>query len=127
MLKRSAKLRFMASTYVFPGGAVSTSDRDPKWLDFIPQSGNMGLTPSSSKAVPRPKLYKTDPEETVSRDLSLRISSIRECFEESGILLVEKDGQLIQGMASLIKLAAHFRMHIMSRESRLPYCNLSQS
>ena len=97
MLKRSAKLRFMASTYVFPGGAVSKSDRDPEWLDNIPHSENMKLTPSSSRAVPRPKLYKTDPEETVPRDLSLRISSIRECFEESGILIVEKNGELIQG------------------------------
>jgi len=96
MLKRSAKLRFMASTYVFPGGAISMSDQDPQWLDYIPQSENMKLTPSLSTAVPRPKLYKTDAEESVSRDLSLRISSIRECFEESGILLVEKDGQLIQ-------------------------------
>ena len=87
------------------------SDRDPQWLDCIPQIENMNLTPSASKAVPRPKLYKTDPEETVSRDLSLRISSIRECFEESGILLVEKDGQLIQGMALI--------MFICSNKSRL--------
>ena len=76
------------------------SDQDPQWLDYIPQSENMKLTPSLSTAVPRPKLYKTDAEESVSRDLSLRISSIRECFEESGILLVEKDGRLIQGTAS---------------------------
>ncbi len=31
----------------------------------------------------------------LDKDLSLRISSIRECFEESGILFLEKNGTLV--------------------------------
>ena len=40
--------------------------------------------------------YTNIKDEPISRDLSLRITAIRETFEESGILLLEKNGQLIK-------------------------------
>ena len=44
----------------------------------------------------RPPLYITPDDEECPRDLSLRLGAIRETFEESGILILEKNGQLIK-------------------------------
>ena len=85
----------MPDAYVFPGGATSKSDSSGDWLDFFTKKEVQKLTPERPK-VERPPLYVTPDDEECPRDLSLRLGAIRETFEESGILLLEKGGSLIQ-------------------------------
>jgi len=90
-------LKFMPDAYVFPGGAVSSADGVEEWRDFYTKKEMSSLSPPKlTKHSNRPPLYRTPKDEPISRDLSLRITAIRETFEESGILLLEKNGQLIK-------------------------------
>lgn len=99
LLKRTSQLKFMPNSYVFPGGAVSSSDSDEKWMNHFTKKEVRALTPSKS-SVPRPPLFETPKDELIPRDLSLRITAIRETFEESGILLLEdeKTGDLVKNV-----------------------------
>ena len=63
LLKRSPKSRFMAGTYVFPGGVVEKEDEDPRIPSFCTRV------------------------DTGKEGLSSRIAAIRELFEEAGVLL----------------------------------------
>lgn len=70
-VKRSADVRFMGGAYVFPGGRLDPADRE----HGIP----CDLTASEAAA----RLGDDDP----ARALALHIAALRECLEESGILL----------------------------------------
>jgi 8-oxo-dGTP pyrophosphatase MutT (NUDIX family) len=71
LLRRNADARFMGGAYVFPGGRVDPGDADPN----LPCE----LTPAEAAA----RLREDDP----ARALALHVAAIRECVEESGILL----------------------------------------
>ena len=66
------------------------------WLDFFTKKEVEQLRPRRPQVKSRPPLYITPDDEECPRDLSLRLGAIRETFEESGILLLEKGGTLIQ-------------------------------
>lgn len=70
-VKRSADARFMGNAYVFPGGRLDPADREPG----IP----CDLTPDEAAR----RLGDDDP----TRALALHIAALRECLEESGIVL----------------------------------------
>lgn len=74
LLRRSADAGFMGGAYVFPGGRVDPGDADPA----IP----CDLTPAEAAA----RLGEPDP----ARALALHVAAIRECVEESGILLARE-------------------------------------
>ena len=65
MLRRSSSSVFVAGAHVFPGGAVDPSDRVPTDEPF-PGEDAMGS--------------------------AYRVAAIRECFEEAGILVAERQG-----------------------------------
>jgi 8-oxo-dGTP pyrophosphatase MutT (NUDIX family) len=70
-VKRSAGARFMGGAYVFPGGRLDDGDRDP----------SVPCDLSADEAAQR--LRDDDP----ARALGLHVAALRECLEESGILL----------------------------------------
>jgi len=93
MLKRSSKSKFMPNAYVFPGGVLSQSDTSDSWLELF-KNFNVNkddLEEVTLSNVDRPLLMISDVNEAVSRDIALRLTAIRETFEESGVLLHKND------------------------------------
>lgn len=102
MAKRSGKSSFLANAFVFPGGYVELADFSPKWWSVF-ESAGMSRSElakfGSNIAKPRPPIF-TEPgilmqEEYLSNDIippdvALRITAIRETFEETGILLINR-------------------------------------
>jgi len=93
MLKRSSKSKFMPNAYVFPGGVISHADFAKGWTDLFRDFGynDDDLEQLVLKDVDRPMLMKADLDESISRDIALRLATIRETFEESGVLLLKSD------------------------------------
>lgn len=99
MLRRSANLDFAGGAFVFPGGSRSSVDvsiaDDPQFFR------QCELEPIS--------LFRE------SNDLAINVvTSIRECFEESGILLASKSGiesaSISQSPTDLLALKRHREM-----------------
>ncbi|XP_011297940.1 nucleoside diphosphate-linked moiety X motif 19, mitochondrial [Fopius arisanus] len=87
-LKRQKNASFMPGKHVFPGGTVDPADTDLRWQNLYSRFG-FDLTSFSSlvpSATMRPMIFKSRRNE-LPREVSLRISAIRETFEECGILL----------------------------------------
>ncbi|MGE5639905.1 MAG: MBL fold metallo-hydrolase [Clostridia bacterium] len=81
MIQRTHSAVFLGGAYVFPGGAVDKADSDPRLLKRI-----LGLDDAGASA--RLNL--------ASGGIAYYVAAIRECFEESGILLLcSKDGKAI--------------------------------
>ena len=70
MVVRHHEIDFASGALVFPGGKVDPADYDPGLRAYCPNSDALSDT-----------------------DLSLRIASIRESFEECGILMAREKGQ----------------------------------
>jgi 8-oxo-dGTP pyrophosphatase MutT (NUDIX family) len=75
MLQRARRAVFAAGAYVFPGGAVDPSDGAPELAERC-----RGMTDELASA----RLGLT------SGGLAFYAAAVRECFEESGILLAER-------------------------------------
>ncbi len=67
MVRRHHEIDFMSGALVFPGGKLSADDADPAWLKLIDAPAGISDT-----------------------ERALRIASVREAFEESGILLARQ-------------------------------------
>lgn len=76
MLRRSLDLDFMRGAFVFPGGGVDASDGDPEMLGRC-----MGRTDEQASSVLG----------LPSGGLTYWVSAIRECFEETGILVATRE------------------------------------
>ena len=102
MAKRSGKSSYLANAYVFPGGYVDLADFSTKWWAVFEAAGmsRSELTRFGSDiGGTRPPIL-VEPgvlmqQEYVSADalppqIALRITAIRETFEETGILLLNR-------------------------------------
>lgn len=106
MVKRSGLSSFLASAYVFPGGRVEMADFSPRWWEVF---AKFNLTRqdlavfSQSINGPRPPIvvdskiiqessHLNGPEDSLPADIGLRISALRETFEETGVLLLTRPG-----------------------------------
>lgn len=81
----------MANAIVFPGGVIEKADSNRNWLDLY---SKIGVQDSRLNALRCDRntdfIYqKASEDEQIERELSLRISAIRETFEEVGILLAK--------------------------------------
>ncbi|XP_018566742.1 nucleoside diphosphate-linked moiety X motif 19-like [Anoplophora glabripennis] len=87
-LQRSGKSGILPNVYVFPGGNISKSDGNIRWLQIFEKFGHK--LDSFKQLYPKenipPILNNTD-KNCLPRYLSLRICAIRETFEECGILI----------------------------------------
>jgi len=82
MVVRNRKIAFAPGALVFPGGSVDAGDRDADAL-----ADGAGLTGDA---------------------LTLRVAAIREAFEECGVLLARRDGELVSG-AEAARMVADWR------------------
>jgi len=102
MAKRSGKSSYLANAFVFPGGYVELADFSTKWWAVFEAAGmsraELARFGYEIKG-PRPPIF-TEPgvlmkEEYLHADIlpgnvALRITAIRETFEETGILLLNR-------------------------------------
>ena len=109
MVKRSGLSSFMASAFVFPGGAVEIADYSSRWYAIFEKAGvdrnELNKLVNRSSSAPRPPMV-TDPEtvkvalagghpkeDFLPADIALRITAVRETFEETGVLLLTNPRQ----------------------------------
>lgn len=91
-LKRHQKSSFMPGLYVFPGGTVDPADASLKWREHFNAFGldNDRLASLVPRSPSRPQLFQSRENELL-KEISLRITAIRETFEECGILICRRD------------------------------------
>ncbi|KAJ8687138.1 hypothetical protein QAD02_022932 [Eretmocerus hayati] len=90
LLKRSQKTSF-AGAFVFPGGLVESADADLKWHNIFQHQHLNGRTFESLfyNLKDRPVIFHKKNNQ-LPREVSLRISAIRETFEECGVLFCQQ-------------------------------------
>ncbi|XP_075151315.1 acyl-coenzyme A diphosphatase NUDT19-like isoform X2 [Haematobia irritans] len=97
LAKRTERTAYAPDHYVFPGGVFdSKADENFEWLQHFQTFGisRKDLTMLCLEHLPnRPHPLMTS-KNCFSRDISLRITAIREVFEEVGILLCRTKSQL---------------------------------
>ena len=81
----------MPGAYVFPGGTTEPADADLKWNKLFAGFGleKNSFSPLIPNVPARPQIFKAR-ENELPREISLRITAIRETFEECGILLCKR-------------------------------------
>jgi len=80
MVRRVIQSDFMPNVYVFPGGSVSKDDYAAELAD--------GVSAPIAASV-------SDPEGRTAAGKGVRDAAIRELFEEAGVLLAYRDGEIL--------------------------------
>ncbi|XP_055637477.1 acyl-coenzyme A diphosphatase NUDT19-like isoform X1 [Toxorhynchites rutilus septentrionalis] len=95
VFKRTEKTSFMPNSIVFPGGAYDKQDESARWVELFSRMNvpNNLLQALTKVEGPRPFIFENDCTEVLDRNISLRITALREAFEELGVLFGHTDGQ----------------------------------
>jgi 8-oxo-dGTP pyrophosphatase MutT (NUDIX family) len=87
MLRRNLASEFVAGAYVFPGGSVDPEDRGPEAEALC-----RGMTDAEASAI-----LGVD-----SGGLGFWVAALRECFEESGVMLAQRRADYLAGQGTLL-------------------------
>lgn len=101
MVRRVIQSDFMPDVYVFPGGSVSKDDYAAELADGV-----------SAQVVASP----ADPEGRTAAGTGVRAAAIRELFEEAGVLLAYRDGEIVPIPEQQV---AHFDSYRQAFQHRL--------
>jgi 8-oxo-dGTP pyrophosphatase MutT (NUDIX family) len=104
MVRRVIQSDFMPDVFVFPGGSASAGDRIAEQTEGICQS----VAPTQS-----------DPDGHTALGSGLRAAAIREVFEEAGVLLALRKGQILSITESDIPRFAAYRKEFQMRQGSL--------
>ncbi|XP_034099398.2 acyl-coenzyme A diphosphatase NUDT19 [Drosophila albomicans] len=86
LLKRQSKSSFMPDSSVFPGGVCEATDASPAWLKHF-ERHDVGAA-KLKEFCQTTQIEALNPnDQTLNTVLSLRLTALRETFEEMGILL----------------------------------------
>lgn len=102
----------MAGTYVFPGGVIASADSTLKWREIFAAFGvnNDRFASLIPKVATQPEIHQPI-ENELPRQISLRITAIRETFEESGILICRhKDDDTVTNWAKHVSSKKYHEM-----------------
>ncbi|XP_016975960.1 nucleoside diphosphate-linked moiety X motif 19 [Drosophila rhopaloa] len=106
MLKRSDVTAMMINQTVFPGGLLDKADESVAWLQYLEEFGvpqealrRLVLIRDDRPAILAPqgtgcydRFFKRS--SIWSREITLRLTAVRECFEEVGLLMCRNRSQL---------------------------------
>uniref|UniRef100_A0A2A4J515 Nudix hydrolase domain-containing protein n=1 Tax=Heliothis virescens TaxID=7102 RepID=A0A2A4J515_HELVI len=86
LLQTRTRSASFANSVVFPGGVTESVDGSPRWLELL---NSFGYTKKDFEEFHRPdsvitQIFQNNP---IQRHLQLRITAIRETFEELGLLI----------------------------------------
>ncbi|XP_058818651.1 acyl-coenzyme A diphosphatase NUDT19-like [Topomyia yanbarensis] len=110
VFKRTEKTAFLPNSIVFPGGAFDKQDEDPSWRRVFNRMGipDELLLKLTRVAGSRPFIFNNDSKEVLDRNISLRLTALREAFEEMGVLFgLEKEqaGATPNGYSNAVKVS----------------------
>ncbi|XP_055548179.1 acyl-coenzyme A diphosphatase NUDT19-like [Wyeomyia smithii] len=110
VFKRTEKTSFMPNSIVFPGGAVDKQDESLQWNGLFARLGGKShleqLENLTKIEGPRPFIFENSSSDTLDRNISLRLTALREAFEELGVLFghtKERSGVSADGYSNAIK------------------------
>lgn len=83
---RTEKTSFMPHSICFPGGATDKTDETNDWIGFLKKHKVPLSQIERAAGVRKPFIYDSR-ENCIDREISLRITAIRETFEELGVVL----------------------------------------
>lgn len=104
MVRRVIQSDFMPDVYVFPGGSVSADDRAAEQAEEV----CMPVAPAGA-----------DPEGRTALGSGVRAAAIRELFEEAGVLLAYRVGQMLAIGDEDISRFAGYRQAFNERKGSL--------
>lgn len=89
MLKRSTKTSLRQNHVVFPGGIKERTDESPLWIEYFKrfEIDHKLLKDLSHVHGHRPEIFQSTDSNSIEKEIALRITALRETFEEVGMLL----------------------------------------
>lgn len=115
-IKRGSGSNYLPDAFAFPGGNFDKSDEHIDWLSIIP-SEDQEIHPNAVFS----------PATQIPRTLSLRITAIRETFEECGILLCKTYNSPKSDKVTPLFMSDNKRWRHRIRDNSYEFLNLCRS
>lgn len=93
MFKRTAKTSFMPNSICFAGGKVDPDDESTEWLKFYEKfkvSNEQLKKEFNNFSEKKAFIYHNKSLDSLNREIALKITAIRETFEELGVAVCQK-------------------------------------